>query len=175
MNPKNREAVTYVVKSSVIAVLFYVFFSYLPVERVTSDFTATVLTLFGLAAESYEEAGRIYLEYLQISIDCTALEIMAIFLGLIIAARATIMKRIVFSLFSFSCVFFANIARISIVYYLLEKGVPWYLAHDAFSGGLSIAAGIVFLMVSEHYLPQINENLYTLLDAAETRLNPRKH
>ncbi|MBU7017392.1 MAG: exosortase/archaeosortase family protein [Theionarchaea archaeon] len=174
MKPKNREAATYVVKSCIIAMLFYVLFSYLPVERVTSDFTAQVLNSFGISAESYEEAGRIYLEYLQISIDCTALEIMAIFLGLILAAKSTLTKRVLFSLFTFFCVFFANIARISIVYYLLEKGIPWYLAHDLFSGGLSIAAGIAFLMLSEHYLPQINENLYTLLDAAETRLNLRK-
>ncbi len=164
----------YVVKSCIIAVSFYILFSCLPVERVTSDFTARVLNSFGISAESYEEAGRIYLEYLQISIDCTALEIMAIFLGLTLAAKSTLVKRVLFSLFTFSCVFFANIARISIVYYLLERGIPWYLAHDLFSGGLSIAAGITFLMLSEHYLPQVNENLYTLLDAAETRLNLRK-
>jgi hypothetical protein len=61
-----------------------------------------------------------------------------------------------------------NILRICAVYYLLEQNIPWWLAHDLFSGGLSIMAGVVFLVISERYMPQINENLYTLLDAAET-------
>lgn len=172
MNKVNN-AVMYVVKAAVIAVLFYAVFSFLPLERVTSDFTAAVLNRVGIAAESYEQQGRIFLEYLQISIDCTALEIVSIFLGLILAVDSPFYKRVIFSVTGSAAVFLVNIVRISIVYYLLEKGIPWVLAHDLFSGGLSIAAGVLFLTISEHYLPRINENLYTLLNAAETFLKSR--
>jgi len=167
MNPRS-ESVLYVVKAGIIAGIVYVGSRILPAERVTSDVTAAVLNFFGIVTESYEQAGRIYLEYLQISIDCTALEIIAIFLGLILAVKASRTRKVIFSVTGSSAVFLANIARISVVYYLLEKGVPWWIAHDLFSGGLSILAGMLFLVVSEQYLPQINENLYTLLDACET-------
>lgn len=167
MNPRS-ESVLYVVKAGCIAGMVYVGSRILPAEKVTSDVTAAVLNFFGIAAESYEQAGRIYVEYLQISIDCTALEIIAIFLGLILAVKASRTRKVIFSVTGSSGVFLANIARISVVYYLLEKGVPWWIAHDLFSGGLSILAGMLFLVVSEQYLPQINENLYTLLDACET-------
>ncbi len=172
MNLRN-ETFLYVIKACTIAVLSYVIFRLLPLERVTSDFTAQVLNWFGIAAESYEVEGRIYLEYLQISLDCTALEIVAMFLGLILAVKASFHRKIVFSLTGSSAVFLANIGRISVVYFLLEKGVPWYLAHDIFSGGLSILAGMLFLIVSERHLPQINENLYTILDACEAFFSSR--
>lgn len=167
MNLRN-ESVMYVVKAGIIAGVIYVVFTFLPSERVTSDITAYVLNMFGIAAESYEEGGRIYLEYLQISIDCTALEIIAIFLGLILAVKGVLTRKVIFSVTGASAVFVANIARISVVYYFLEKGVPWWIGHDVFSGGLSILAGMLFLMASEQYLPQINEHLYTLLDGVET-------
>ena len=172
MNPRN-EAVKYVVKACVVAVLFYAGFSFLPVERWTSEFTADVLTSCGIPADSYEQEGRIYLEYLQISMDCTALEVMAIFLGLTLVVNSPLRRRVYFSLFCTAAVFFSNIGRISIVYYLLEKGIPWWLAHDLFSGGLSIGAGILFLALTERYLPQINAHLYTLLDAAESLVRTR--
>ena len=164
---KASNPLLYVVKASLIALLFYAGFSLLPLEKITSDVTAAVLNSFGIAATSYQQEGRIYLEYLHISIDCTALEIIAIFLGLILAANSPITRRITFAGFGSAAVFTANILRIGIVYFLLEKGVPWEIAHDLFSGALSILAGMLFLLVSEHYLPQINETLYALLDSAE--------
>jgi exosortase/archaeosortase family protein len=165
---KVTDAGMYVVKAAVLSCVCYVGFSLFPLERLTSDVTAHVLNGVGIAAESYEQQGRIYLEYLQISIDCTALEIIAIFLGLILAVKAPLFKRIIFSVTGSAAVFVVNILRICIVFYLLEQKIPWWLAHDLFSGGLSIMAGVVFLVISEHYMQQINENLYTLLDAAET-------
>lgn len=167
------ESALYVVKASVIALLLYMGFSFLPLEKITSDVTADVLTLSGISAVSYEQQGRVYLEYLHISIDCTALEIIAVFLGLILAVKSPLSRRIIFSVTGSFAVFFVNIFRIGIVYYLLEKGIPWVLAHDLFSGSLSILAGMLFLMISERYLPQINENLYTLLDAAEGIIRSR--
>lgn len=168
MNRNLHNALLYVVKASLIAGLFYAGFSLFPLERVTSEYTAAVLTWAGIPAETYEQHGRIYLEYLQISMDCTALEIVAIFLGLILAVTSSLRKRIIFAVFGSAAVFLVNIGRISTVYYLLERGVPWYLAHDLFSGVLSILAGMLFLLISEHYLPEINKNLYTLLDAVES-------
>jgi exosortase/archaeosortase family protein len=165
--PRLSDPVKYVVRASCIAVLLYGMMQFLPVEKWTSSTTAYLLNFFGIDAVYYEENGRIYLEYLQISIDCTAVEIIAMFLGLIIATHSVISKKIIFSIFGVTAVFLANIFRISIVYYLLERGIPWYIAHDVFSGILAIMAGMLFLLISGQYMPQINENLYTLLDAAE--------
>jgi exosortase/archaeosortase family protein len=173
MNHKLSDALFYLIKSSVIAIAFYIVASLLPMEKLTSDVTAALLRMCGIHAVSYEENGRIFLEYLSISIDCTALEIIAIFLGLILAASSTVPKKTGFALFISLAVFFVNVARIGIVYYLLEKGIPWWLAHDLFSGVLSIGAGMIFLLLSEHYLPSINQHLYTLLDAAESAIRSR--
>jgi exosortase/archaeosortase family protein len=174
MNVRLSEPAAYVVKAFCIAVCVYVVIQILPVEMVTSDMTARVLNLVGIPAQCYEQHGRVYLEYLQISIDCTALEVVAIFLGLIMAANAPVARKIGFAIFGAGAVFVANIVRISVVYYLLERDVPWYVAHDIFSGGLAIAAGMLFLVVSEHWMPHINENLYSLLDAAENLIRPKK-
>lgn len=174
MNQKLNDALSYLILSSLIAITFYIVASLLPMERLTSDVTAALLRLCGIQVMSHEENGRIFLEYLSISIDCTALEIIAIFLGLILAASSTLYRKIGFALFISLAVFFVNTARIGIVYYLLEEGVPWWLAHDLFSGVLSIGAGMLFLLLSEHFLPSINQHLYTLLDAAESAVRSRK-
>jgi exosortase/archaeosortase family protein len=173
MNQKLNDALFYVMRASLIAICFYMVTSLLPMEKLTSDVTAALLRVWGIEAVSFEENGRVFLEYLSISIDCTALEIMAIFLGLILAVTSPVLKKAVFALCITLAVFFANIARIGMVYYLLEKGIPWWLAHDLFSGVLSIGAGMIFLLLSEHYLPIINQQLFTLLDAAESGIRFR--
>ncbi|MGD2249844.1 MAG: exosortase/archaeosortase family protein [Candidatus Methanofastidiosia archaeon] len=170
LSPLN-EPVKYILKASIIAVLVYGAARVLPAEEITSLVTANVLTWWGVPAVSYQESGRVYLEYLYISIDCTALEVVAIFLGLILAVNTKWIQKIVFSVFVSGTVFVANIARISVVYYLLEHGIPWYIAHDIFSGGLAIAAGMLFLLVSEQYMPEINQYLYTLLEQFENALS----
>ncbi len=171
---KLNEPLRFLVRCSLFAVLVYGSTLFLPVEKLTSDATAEVLNFFGIKAATYEEYGRIYLEYLQISIDCTAMEVLALFLGLILATRAVLKKKIIFSVFGTLAVLLANILRISSVYYLLERGIPWYLAHDLFSGTLAVLAGMLFLLVSEKYMPEINENLYSLLDAFESLMIRRR-
>lgn len=173
MNQKLNDALFYAIKASVIALCFYFVASLLPVEKFTSDITAILLRSWGIHAVSYEENGRIFLEYLSISIDCTALEIMAIFLGLIVAAPSPPMRKYGYAVGISLAVFFSNIGRIGIVYYLLEQHIPWWLAHDLFSGALSIGAGMIFLGLSQIYLPSINQNLFTLLDAAESVIRSR--
>lgn len=169
LNPLS-ESVHYIVKAAVIAGVVYGIARLLPVEEVTSSVTANVLTRLGVPAVSYEQYGRVYLGYLYISIDCTALEVVAIFLGLILAAKTNWVKKLIFSVFVSVTVCVANIARISMVYYFLEHDIPWYIAHDIFSGGLAIVSGMLFLVVSERYMPQINQNLYTLLERIECAL-----
>jgi exosortase/archaeosortase family protein len=164
------ESVQYIVKASIIAGVIYGILRVLPAEEVTSLVTAKMLTWLGVPAVSYQESGRVYLEYLYISIDCTALEVVAIFLGLILAVNTKWVPKILFSIFVSGTVFVANIARISVVYYLLEHDIPWYIAHDIFSGGLAIAAGMLFLVVSEQYMPEINQYLYILLEQFENAL-----
>jgi exosortase/archaeosortase family protein len=173
MDQNRSDALVYVLRASCIAVCFYAVASLLPLEKFTSDVTAALLRVWGIEAVSFEENGRIFLEYLSISIDCTALEIMAIFLGLILAASSPLLKKSAFAFCITLAVFFGNIMRIGIVYYLLEKGIPWWLAHDLFSGALSIGAGMIFLLLSELYLPIINQQLFTLLDAAESGIRSR--
>lgn len=174
MEQNLRKSVVYVVKASVIAGLVYVIALIFPVEQWTTHVTAAVLNFFGMPAHGHQQYGQVYLEYLQISIDCTAMEVIAIFVGLIAAADAAYKKRVIFAVFCSTTVFIANIFRISIVYYLLEKGVPWWLAHDLFSGSLAILAGMLFLLISEQYIPHVNEQLYCLLDAVETRIIRRQ-
>lgn len=165
------EPLQYVVKAALIAVIVYGAASLLPVEKWTSDATASLLTNAGLPAHSYEDNGRIYLEYLQISVDCTAIEVIAIFLGLLLAAPSPLYRRVFLAFLGSLAVFSCNVARIGIVYVLLEKGVPWYAAHDAFSGILAVLAGMLFLAVTERYLPPVNANLYSFLDTVERFLS----
>ncbi len=174
MEQNLRKSVEYIVKASLVAGLVYVIALVLPVEQWTSQVTAAVLTFFGMPAHCHQQYGQVYLDYLQISIDCTAMEVIAIFVGLVAAADAAYKKRVVFAVFCSATVFLANIFRISIVYYLLEKGMPWWLAHDLFSGGLAILAGMIFLLISEQYIPYINEALYCLLDAVEQRITRKR-
>lgn len=168
MEQNLRKSVMYIVKASLIAGLIYVLALVLPVEQWTSQVTAAVLTLCGIPAHYHYQYGHVYVEYLQISIDCTAMEVIAIFAGLVTAADAALKNRVIFTVFYSGTVFVANIFRISIVYLLLEKGVPWWLAHDLFSGGLAILAGMLFLVLSEPVIPYITETLSSLLDAVES-------
>ncbi|MBU6998177.1 MAG: hypothetical protein HXS41_12915 [Theionarchaea archaeon] len=161
------EPVQYVVRAGVCAAVVYVVATLLPMERITSQITTQVVTLLGMKASWYEQNGHYYIEYLYISIDCTAVEVAALFIGMIVAAKAEVKRRVIFAVAGTAAVVTVNIGRIGAVYYLLEQNVPWVLAHDVFSGGLAIGSGMLFLLISERYLPQINQNLYALLDMVE--------
>lgn len=164
------EPVKYVLRAGIYAAIVYVVASLLPVERITSQATAQVVTLLGMKASWYEQNGHHYIEYLYISIDCTAMEVVALFIGMIMAAKAELRRRVIFAVTGSAAVIAVNIGRIGAVYYFLEHDIPWVLAHDVFSGGLAIGSGMLFLLVSERYLPQINQNLYALLDMIEGAL-----
>jgi exosortase/archaeosortase family protein len=164
------EPVRYVVRAGIYAAIVYVVASLLPVERITSQATAQVVTLLGMKASWYEQNGHHYIEYLYISIDCTAMEVVALFIGMIMAAKAELRRRVIFAVTGSAAVIAVNIGRIGTVYYFLEHDIPWVLAHDVFSGGLAIGSGMLFLLVSERFLPQINQNLYALLDIIEGAL-----
>ncbi|MBU7037837.1 MAG: exosortase/archaeosortase family protein [Theionarchaea archaeon] len=168
LNRLRSEPVQYVVRAAVYAAAVYVVASLLPVERITSQATAQFVTVLGMKAAWYQQNGHHYIEYLYISIDCTAMEIVALFIGMIMAAKAGLRRRVIFAVTGSAAVVMVNIGRIGAVYYLLEHDIPWVLAHDIFSGGLAIGSGMLFLLISERHLPQINQNLYALLDMVES-------
>lgn len=170
---KLRGSITYMGKAFCIALLIYTAACLLPVERVTSDCTTNFLNSFGVTATSYEKQGRILMENIPISIECTAVKIIAVYVGLILSVKSSNARKFIFSIAYSLTVFLTNSTRIGITYYLRRADVSWVLAHDVLWIGFFIAIGALFFMVSHYYLPRINENLYIILEASLNSLRTK--
>lgn len=161
---KVGDSVKYLVKALSIALFIYLLVRFLPMEKFTSDAAAHLLNFFGIRAQTYERQGYIYLQSLYISIECTAMRLIVVYLGLILSSKSTVTKKVILSVIFSAIVFLINVARIDLCYYLSEGGIPRVLAHDVFWYGFVIGGGILFFILSQYYLPHIIGNFHTLLD-----------
>ncbi len=164
LTPKELQkgSAKYVGKAVCIAILIFAMVSFFPVEKFTSDSTATVLNFLGISAATYVKNGDIYLEGHYITIKCTAMRIIAVCLGLVLSTKSCIAKKLVFSVMFSVIIFLMNVVRLSIGYCLSEKGLPFFVTHDVVWWSFFTVAVIFVFIVSRHYLPQVNENVYTL-------------
>jgi exosortase/archaeosortase family protein len=97
---------------------------------------------------------------------CTGVQVIAVFLGIIVALpRTSILKKILALGIIAMSVYLANIGRIVLEIWLLYSGLlPWSLAHYPTGLILGVFAVAFLVVVADHFMPALGDIAFSALD-----------
>jgi exosortase/archaeosortase family protein len=139
--------------------------------------SAAVLTFFGVVAPVRRIAGRVLLGAFEIVRDCTGVQVMAVFSGLIIPFPYGSWPRKVGSLGVVGALLYAtNLFRVVLEYWLVEQWtLPWSLVHYPLGLAVGIVSVFFFVLVSDRMLPAFGDAVYSAARWVARFLRSRPH
>ncbi len=152
--------------ASAIALVLYYIPNYFFYEKLTAEHSAILMEMIGIKATVWFQGRRVFLNQFEIERMCTGVQVIAVFLGIIIAMpKAAFRKRIMaFGIVAVS-VYFANIGRIAFEIWLLYNGIlPWDLAHYPTGLILGVFAVAFLIVVADHFIPEIGDLALSTFD-----------
>jgi exosortase/archaeosortase family protein len=161
----------FIVMASTIAVVLYYVPNYYLYERVVAEHSAALMELIGLKATVWTQGNRVFLNEFEIQRMCTGVQVMAIFLGLIVAIPNVAVKKkiLAFSVVAVS-VHLANIGRIAFEIWLLYSGIlPWSIAHYPTGLILGIFSVAFLVIAADYFIPEIGDLAFSLIDVPRSR------
>ena len=159
--------------TSAIALAVYYIPNYFFYEQITAAHSAMLMELIGIKATVWTRGDQVFLNQFEIQRMCTGVQVIAVFLGLIVAMPKTaIRKRIAaFGIVAVG-VYVANIGRIAFEIWLLYNGIlPWSLAHYPTGLILGVFAVAFLIVVADHFIPEIGDLAFSTLDGFMKRPN----
>jgi len=181
--PSPRRLLLYVVVAIIVTVLVYYlpepFFLAIP----TAWCSAALLNLVGVPAAFTVDwvSGAVYVGSYQIVRECTGIQVIAVFSGLILPLPRGTWNRKLLSLTVVSVMLFvANVLRVVFEIWLVYWGImPWELAHYPMSFVLGVVGVFILCLVAIWLLPGFIETfediLYYLFPPKEPAPQPQQN
>jgi exosortase/archaeosortase family protein len=113
----------------------------------------------------------VFLNEFEIQRMCTGVQVMAVFLGILVAVPKVALKKriLVFSVVAVS-VHMANIGRIAFEIWLVYNGIlPWSLVHYPTGLILGIFSVAFLIVAADYFIPQIGDMAFSLIDGPRAR------
>ncbi len=145
--------------TSAIALAVYYIPNYFLLEKVIAEHSAVLMGLIGIKATVWYQGDRVFLNQFEIQRMCTGVQVIAVFLGIIVAmSKVAIKKRaLAFGIVAVS-VYFTNIGRIAFEIWMLYNGIlPWSLAHYPTGLILGVFAVAFLIVVADYFIPEIGD------------------
>jgi exosortase/archaeosortase family protein len=124
------------------------------------------MNMIGMKATVWYQGTNVFVNQFEIERMCTGVQVVAVFLGIIVALPRTAVKKkiLAFGIIAVS-VYLANIGRIVLEIWLLYSGLlPWSLAHYPTGLILGIFAVAFLVVVADHFMPTIGDMALSVLD-----------
>src|SRR5208282_3172818 len=102
---------------------------------------------------------------------CTGVQVIAVFLGIVVAVPKVDLKRRVMALSVVAVsVHFANIGRIALEIWLLYSGIlPWSLAHYPTGLILGVFSVAFLILAADVFIPEIGDLAFSVVDASRSQ------
>ncbi|MGC8850598.1 MAG: hypothetical protein ACP5QI_09030, partial [Candidatus Bathyarchaeia archaeon] len=142
-----------------IALAIYYIPEYFYLKLATAVNSALILRALRFPSVVRTLDGRVFLNQVEIVKECTGIQVVAVFAGVILPLPKVkwMVKLKALAVVSLA-VYVANIIRIVLELWLLYAGIlPWSLAHEPFGMILSVISVALFLLAANHYIPEIGE------------------
>ena len=152
--------------TAVIAVAVYYLPNYFFFEKLTAEHSAILMELIGIKATVWYQDNQVFLNQFEIQRMCTGVQVIAVFLGIIVAMpKVAIKKRLTALGIVAVTVYLANIGRIALEIWLLYSGIlPWSLAHYPTGLVLGVFAVAFLIIVADHFIPEIGDLAFSTID-----------
>jgi exosortase/archaeosortase family protein len=165
-----RNITLYLLAALAIALAIYYFPSYFFLEELIAHHTASLLNMIGVAVQSRVVEGKAFVDQIRIVKDCTGIQVIAVFLGLILPLpNASLRKKAVVLLVLSGILYVANILRITLEFWLVHFDVvPWVLAHYPLSLLLGVVGVFFLVLVTDRLLPEFGELLFHIAESVSS-------
>ncbi|MDQ1281449.1 MAG: Exosortase/archaeosortase family protein, partial [Thermoproteota archaeon] len=157
-----RKIIFYIVAVTSIILVIYYIPNYLFLEKATADYTALVLNSIGIRVETHVVGENVFLADIKVVKDCTGVQVIAVFFGLIIPIPNAPMKKKLLSLVIISTLLYiSNVLRIALEFSLVYfKMLPWSLAHYPLSLLLGVLGVLSLILITERLLPEFGDFVF---------------
>jgi exosortase/archaeosortase family protein len=152
--------------TSVIALALYYLPNYFLFEKLIAEHSAILMEFIGIKATVWYQGNQVFLNQFEIQRMCTGVQVIAVFLGIIIAMpKVAIKKRLTALGVVAVTVYVTNIGRIALEIWLLYNGIlPWSLAHYPTGLILGVFAVALLIIVADHFIPEIGDLAFSTFD-----------
>jgi len=161
----------YLALASAIAVALYYLPDYYLYEKAVAENSAVLMQFIGIKSTIWTHGNQVFLNQFEIQRMCTGVQVMAVFLGIIVAVpKVPLKKRILaFGVVAVS-VHLANIGRIALEIWLVYNGIlPWSLVHYPTGLILGVFSVALLIVAADYFIPQIGDLAFSLIDGPRAR------
>jgi exosortase/archaeosortase family protein len=164
INRSPYKIILYLIAAIIIILTVYYVPNYFFLEKATAEHTAILLNSLGVSVQTKILNGSVFLENIKIVKDCTGVQVVAVFLGLIIPVPNAPFKKKIITLAAVSVLLYcANLLRIGLEFSLVYLNMlPWSLAHYPLSLLLGIAGVFILVFVANHLMPEFGNFLFSI-------------
>jgi exosortase/archaeosortase family protein len=151
-----RKIFLYVIAAAVIILTIYYLPNYFFLEKATADHTAFLLGSLGMRIQTNVINENVFLANIKIVKDCTGVQVIAVFFGILLPLPNAPWKRKLITLVTVTTILYAaNLLRIVLEFSLVYFDIlPWSLAHYPLSLLLGIMGVLVLVFVADRLLPE---------------------
>jgi exosortase/archaeosortase family protein len=160
----SKSFLIYISLTFTIIIIAYYVPNYYFLESIIANHSSTILSLLGLEApvqffEEFVTVGK----YI-VARECTGIQVMAVFLGLILPLPKVSWQKKALSLSLLGGLLYAtNLFRVVLEYYLVDVGIlPWSLAHYPLSLVLGILGVFFLVLINNKIIPEFGEYVFSI-------------
>jgi exosortase/archaeosortase family protein len=163
-----RRIIPYIAAAAIIILTIYYLPNYLFLERVTADHAAFLLDSLGMSVHTKVISENVFLADIRIVKDCTGVQVIAVFFGMLLPIPNTSLKKKLLTLVIVSAsLYVANVLRIALEFSLVYLNLlPWSLAHYPLSLLMGVIGVFILVLVTDHLLPEFGD---FILNVTRTR------
>jgi exosortase/archaeosortase family protein len=164
-NVSSKSFLIYGALSLTIVLIVYYVPNYFLLETTVANHSSALLSIFGVDAPVRYVDNSVLIGDYTVARECTGIQVVAVFLGLILPLpKASIKKKIISLLILGGLVYISNILRLILEYYLVAKGIlPWSLAHYPLSLVLGVFGVFFLVLINNRVLPEFGEFLFSVI------------
>ena len=149
-----------------VALPVYYLPNYFLFEQLIAEHSAIVMGWVGIKSIIWTRGNSVFINEFEIQRMCTGIQVIAVFLGIIVALPKTSVKKKVLAFVTIAiCTYLANIGRIVLEIWLLYNGVlPWSLAHYPTGLVLGVFAVAFFIVIADYFMPAIGDMAFSIVE-----------
>jgi exosortase/archaeosortase family protein len=157
-----------------LAIFIVLFVYYVPdyyfLEAAVAGHSSAVLSMMGVEAPVHFAGNVVFVGNYAVARECTGIQVMAVFLGLILPLPRVSWRRKLLSLGLLgSLLYGANLFRVALEYFLVDAGIlPWSLAHYPLSLVLGVLGVCLLVLVNDRVIPEFGEYVFSLMGSLKS-------
>ena len=154
----------YAVTATIIILIVYYLPNYFFLEQLIADHAVLLLNALGLQVQTKVINENVYLANIKIVKECTGVQVIAVFLGMIIPLPNATAKNKLLTLSVLSLLLYgANMLRIVLEFSFVYLNIlPWSLAHYPLSFLLGIFGVFILILITSRLLPEFGDFLFSI-------------